>query len=125
MFLPTYPKEETIGDPRIFCGREKELELLLNWTEQIPGKKAKSRALMGTKKMGKTAVLQRLYNILFVRQGPVIPFYFHVDEQNTPLGTFAGLFYTLFLTQYFAFKLNRKIPVYSEVVLFLNNIIHL
>ena len=77
-----FAKEENIGNPELFCGREKELGELLEWIELIPKRQAKSRALMATKKMGKTAVVDRLYNILFLQQGPVIPFFFAIREQN-------------------------------------------
>ena len=52
-----YPKKETIGNPQFFCGRKKELTDLLDWAMEIPQEKSKSRALMATKKMGKTAII--------------------------------------------------------------------
>ena len=102
-----YPKEESIGNPQLFCGRKKELEYFLNWASEIPDKKSKSCALVATKKMGKTAILDRLYNLLFLQQGSVIPFFFSIRERAIWLKDFADHFYRSFLTQYLAFKLNQ------------------
>ena len=52
MKLSQFAKEENIGRPELFCGREPELRQFLEWIELIPKKQAKSRALMATKKMG-------------------------------------------------------------------------
>ena len=93
-----YPKKEAIGNPQFFCGRKKELDNFLTWAMEIPEEKSKSCALMATKKMGKTAILDRLYNLLFLQQGPVIPFFFAVREQSIWLKGFAQQFYCSFLT---------------------------
>ncbi|TGN99654.1 hypothetical protein PN36_35285, partial [Candidatus Thiomargarita nelsonii] len=73
-----YALEERIGDPLLFCGRKQEMELLRNWVNMIPRKMAKSRALLGRRKCGKSAIMQRLFNILWTQNGRVIPFYFEV-----------------------------------------------
>jgi len=31
-----YALEERIGEPLLFCGREQQMELLLNWVNIIP-----------------------------------------------------------------------------------------
>ncbi|OQY55376.1 MAG: hypothetical protein B6245_19860 [Desulfobacteraceae bacterium 4572_88] len=55
-----YAFEERIGNPSLFCGRKQEMELLLRWTtDLIPRKLAKSRALLGRRKSGKTAIGNR------------------------------------------------------------------
>lgn len=48
MELRRYVKEESIGNPAFFCGREQELKDLLQWVKLIPQRAAKSRALMAT-----------------------------------------------------------------------------
>ncbi|MCP4109986.1 MAG: hypothetical protein GY749_31435 [Desulfobacteraceae bacterium] len=98
--------EERIGDPSLFCGRKQEMKLLLNWADRIPRKLAKSRALLGRRKSGKTAVMQRLFNILWNRNSNVVPFYFEVHDQNTWLLHFSDDYIRTFLSQYLSF-LNR------------------
>jgi hypothetical protein len=65
-----YALEERIGDPLLFCGRKQEMELLMNWVESIPRKMAKSRALLGRRKCGKSAIMQRLFNIFSRSHAP-------------------------------------------------------
>jgi hypothetical protein len=112
MKLSLYAKKEEIGNPNLFCGREKELTNILEWVDLIPQEGAKSRALLATKKMGKTALLERLYNILFQRGMEterhsdtklMIPFYFRIKEQKMTQMAFAKRFYFSFLSQYVAF----------------------
>ncbi|MCP4489996.1 MAG: hypothetical protein GY820_22150, partial [Gammaproteobacteria bacterium] len=55
----TYALKERIGDPSLFCGRDREMELLTDWAENIPREISKSRALLGRRKCGKTAIMQR------------------------------------------------------------------
>ncbi len=57
--------KERIGDPRLFVGRHKELEKLLKWVEGIKREGSKSKALPARRKMGKTAIMQRLFNLTF------------------------------------------------------------
>ncbi|MCP4345620.1 MAG: hypothetical protein GY795_08840, partial [Desulfobacterales bacterium] len=101
-----YALEEKIGEPTLFCGRKQEMELLLNWALKIPRKISKSRALLGRRKSGKTAIMQRLFNILWNRNGNVIPFYFEVLDQDQWLLNFSEFYYRTFMSQYLSF-LNR------------------
>ncbi len=98
-----YVLEERIGDPSLFCGRRQEMELLLNWVDKIPRKLAKSRALLGRRKCGKTAIMQRLFNILWNRESKVVPFYFEVNDQNVWLLHFSDDYIRTFLSQYLSF----------------------
>ena len=77
-----YALKERIGHPDLFCGRETEMKWLMEWTSRIPRKLAKSQALLGRRKSGKTAIMQRLFNILWNQNGQVIPFYFEVLDQS-------------------------------------------
>ncbi|MCP4153191.1 MAG: hypothetical protein GY757_36005, partial [bacterium] len=80
------------------------MNLLLNWASVIPRLISKSRALLGRRKSGKTAIMQRLFNILWNRNGRVIPFYFEVLDQDQWLLDFCDKYYRTFLTQYLSFK---------------------
>ncbi len=99
-----YVLKERIGHPALFCGRTREMTLLLDWTEKIPKELAKSRVLLGRRKSGKTAVMQRLFNLLWNRNGPVIPFYIEILEQAQWALDFANTYYRTFLSHYLSFK---------------------
>ncbi|MCP4344409.1 MAG: hypothetical protein GY795_02660, partial [Desulfobacterales bacterium] len=90
--------KERIGEPSLFCGRKREMDLLLKWTEKIPRELSKSRALLGRRKSGKTAIMQRLFNILWNQNGRVIPFYFEVLDQDQWLLDFCDKYYRTFIT---------------------------
>lgn len=107
-----YALKERIGDPSLFCGRTREMTLLLNWIDLIPKELAKSRALLGRRKSGKTAIMQRLFNILWNRNGPVIPFYFEILDQDQWLLEFSDLYFRTFLSQYASFK--TRIPLEKD-----------
>jgi hypothetical protein len=99
-----YAFEERIGDPSLFCGRREQMALLMNWVNMIPRKMAKSRALLGRRKSGKSAIMQRLFNILWNQNGPVIPFYFEILDYNQWLLEFSEAYYRTFMSQYLSFK---------------------
>jgi len=107
-----YILEERIGDPFLFCGREKEMSLLLDWISRIPKKISKSKAILGRRKSGKTAIMQRLFNILWSQNGQVIPFYFEVMDQNQWILQFADEYFRTFLSQYLSFE--KRIPLESD-----------
>jgi hypothetical protein len=110
MYNMTYALKERIGDPSLFCGRKREMELLLNWTENIPREISKSRALLGRRKSGKTAIMQRLFNILWNRHERIIPFYFEVLDFDRWLLDFSDDYFRTFLTQYLSFKTRDLLP---------------
>jgi len=99
-----YALEERIGEPSLFCGRKQEMELLMNWSHQIPRKTAKSRALLGRRKCGKSAIMQRLFNILWNQNGAVIPFYFEMQDCRQWLLEFSDAYYRTFMSQFLSFK---------------------
>ncbi|MCP4111338.1 MAG: hypothetical protein GY749_38385, partial [Desulfobacteraceae bacterium] len=100
----TYALKERIGDPSLFCGRDREMELLTDWAENIPREISKSRALLGRRKCGKTAIMQRLFNILWNRHGRVIPFYIEVLDSNKWLLDFSDEYFRTFISQYLSFQ---------------------
>jgi len=105
-----YALKERIGDPNLFCGRQKMMALLMNWANMIPEEISKSRVLLGRRKCGKTAIMQRLFNILWNQNGQVVPFYFEVLEEDQWLLDFAVDYYRTFMSQYLSFKTRTVLP---------------
>lgn len=70
-----YPLKEKIGDPQLLVGREKEFQHFRKWIAGMPREISKSRAILGRRKSGKTAFVQRLFNELWSANGMVIPFF--------------------------------------------------
>ncbi|MCP4110363.1 MAG: hypothetical protein GY749_33400 [Desulfobacteraceae bacterium] len=100
--------EEKIGNPELFTGRKKEMSSFLKWTDKIKLKLSMSTAILSRRKTGKTAFMQRLYNIIFHQNGKVIPFYFEIRETDQWLGRFSEDFFLTFIYQYVAFKTRKK-----------------
>jgi len=100
--------KEKIGNPDLFTGRKKELEALLNWVDKVKQETSKSTAIISRRKTGKTAVMQRLFNIVFNRNNGVIPFYYEIKETDQWLPEFSKDFFFTFIFQYIAYH-SRKI----------------
>ncbi|MCP4157560.1 MAG: hypothetical protein GY757_58155 [bacterium] len=103
-----YALEERIGDPDLFTGRKEELGYYLNWIDDIKKRKSQSTAMLARRKMGKTALMERLFNITFHKNSRVIPFYFEIKETKLWVVDFCIEFFLAFINQYIAFK-SRKI----------------
>ena len=103
-----YALKERIGNPELFIGRKKELEYYLNWINGIKQEKSKSTAILARRKMGKTALMERLFNITYYRNDGVIPFYYEIKEIDIWVKDFCKEFFMTFIFQYIAFK-SRKI----------------
>ncbi|KPA17778.1 hypothetical protein MHK_002002, partial [Candidatus Magnetomorum sp. HK-1] len=101
--MQVYLKEK-IGNPLLFTGRKKELNHLLKWVDGIKLEFSKSKAIISRRKTGKSALMQRFYNILFAQKGQVIPFYFEIKETNKWIVEFAREFFITFICQYIAFQ---------------------
>jgi hypothetical protein len=100
-----YALEEEIGDLQVFTGRKSELNYLLNWSEGVKSKHNKSLAFLARRKKGKTALMQRFYNILFTKNDPMlIPFYYRIREREMSELELGDDFYNSLLNQYAAFK---------------------
>ncbi len=100
----TYALAEEIGDPDLFVGRKQELAHLTKWAEGTKRRISKSMAILSRRKKGKTALLQRFFNILYTRNDPqLIPCYYRVKEHRLPKRAFAEELYRSVLSQYFAF----------------------
>jgi len=99
-----YALVEEIGDPDLFVGRKAELERLLQWAEGVKKRISLSTGILSRRKVGKTALLQRFFNILYTKSDPrLIPFYIRIPEEPLAKLSFASSFYRRLLSQYFAF----------------------
>lgn len=97
--------DEEIGNPKNFTGRKNELAFFLNWCEKAKERQSQSTAILARRKKGKTALVQRLYNILYTQNDPaLIPFYFRIEEGNMTLLDFSSLFYRSLIGQYLGHK---------------------
>ncbi len=102
-----YAKEERIGNPELFIGRRENLAFFLNWINNIKKKTSRSTAILARRKMGKTAILERLYNITFDNNNGVIPFYYEIKETPMYIVDFCVDFFLTFIYQYIAFKTRK------------------
>ncbi|NIM14401.1 MAG: hypothetical protein GTO45_20400 [Candidatus Aminicenantes bacterium] len=103
-----YALKERIGKPELFTGRKEELAYFLKWINDIKDEKSMSTAILARRKMGKTALLERLFNITFFKNDGVIPFYYEIKENDIWIVDFCWDFFLTFIYQYIAFK-SRKI----------------
>jgi hypothetical protein len=102
-----YVLEERIGNPDLFTGRKKELAYFLKWINDIKERKSQSTAMLARRKMGKSALMERLFNITFFKNHGVIPFYYEIKENDVWIVDFCKDFFLTFIYQYIAFK-SRK-----------------
>ena len=59
---------ERVGNPENFIGRVGELEYLYKWATNIQQLISRSLAFLGRRKIGKSLILERLYNIIYSEQ---------------------------------------------------------
>jgi hypothetical protein len=103
-----YALKERIGKPDLFVGRKKELAFFLKWIDDIKEEKSQSTAILARRKMGKTALLERLFNITFFKNDGVIPFYYEIKESKMWAVDFCQDFFLTFIYQYIACKSRKK-----------------
>ena len=99
-----YAIKERIGNPGLFTGRKQELTYFLKWIDDIKEEKSQSTALLARRKMGKSALMERLFNITFYKNNGVIPLYYEIKETKMWMGDFCVDFFITFVYQYIAFK---------------------
>jgi len=107
-----YALPEQIGEPELFVGRKKEFQYFLgDWYRLVEKNFAQNQAIISRRKKGKTAFLQRLFNILWSAglertkgERDIIPFYFSVPDEIISQGDFARRFFTQFANHYYAYK---------------------
>lgn len=109
--IKTYLKEK-IGNPELFTGRKREMAYFLDWVDGAKEQISQSMALLSRRKTGKSALMQRLYNVTFHRNNTVIPFYYEIKESAQWLPDFSIEFFFTFIYQYIAFK-TRKIEYFK------------
>jgi hypothetical protein len=80
------------------------LAYFLKWISDVKERKSMSTALLARRKMGKTALLERLFNITFFKNDGVIPFYYEIKENDVWIVDFCIDFCLTFVYQYIAFK---------------------
>ncbi len=100
--------KEKVGPPDLFTGRKKELAIYLNWIDRIKREISKSTAILSRRKTGKTALMQRLYNLTFQKNDGVVPFYYELREGKRWVVDFCKDFFLTFIYQYIAFKTRKR-----------------
>jgi hypothetical protein len=88
-----------------FTDRRELIDRLLWWAAQTPRDITPSTAIVGPRRLGKTAVLEQVYNRLFWEQDAVVPIYFSFEARPTTSTEFAWAYFANFLRQYVAFRL--------------------
>ena len=107
-----YALPEQIGEPDLFVGRKQEFHYFLgDWYHLVEKNFAQNQAIISRRKKGKTAFLQRLFNILWSAgtEGKntglaIIPFYFSIPDESISQAGFARRFFTQFVNQYYSYK---------------------
>jgi len=56
--------KERVGKPEHFIGRIREIEFLYQWADNIRNELSRSIAFLGRRKIGKSLIMERLYNII-------------------------------------------------------------
>jgi len=111
-----YALPEQIGEPDLFVGRKTEFDYFLgDWYRLVKKNFAQNQAIISRRKKGKTAFLQRLFNILWsagmeneAGQVNVIPFYYSIRDTEISLGHFALDFFTEFVKCYCSYQQRNK-----------------
>ncbi|MBT3387874.1 MAG: hypothetical protein HN417_08075, partial [Desulfobacula sp.] len=98
-----YPLEEKIGNPDLLVGREQEFANFDKWISNMPKKLSKSWAILGRRKSGKTAFVQRLFNKLWSENGQMIPFYISIPDKPIWYASLAVNYYEIFASHYISF----------------------
>ncbi len=80
----------------------------MTWIDEIKQRKSKSTAILARRKMGKTALIERLFNITFHKNDGVIPFYYEIREETVDVVDFCLDFFLTFIYQYMAFKSRKR-----------------
>ena len=110
-----YPLTEKIGNPDLLVGRESEFNKFNKWITNIPKRLSKSWAILGRRKSGKTAFVQRLFNQIWSANGSVIPFYLSIPDAPIWFTNFAFKYYRTFASHYISF-LERDPKLVGELL---------
>ena len=88
-----------------FTDREEIIGMLVERATNTPRDMTLSASIVGQRRLGKTAVMEQVYNRLFWEQTQVVPIYFNFESKPTTSTEFALVYFTNFLKQYVAFRL--------------------
>ncbi|MFW5887348.1 MAG: hypothetical protein ACOCUH_00980, partial [Bacteriovoracia bacterium] len=122
-----YALPEIIGNTDLFVGRKKEFDFFLGqWFLDLEKNFAQNQTIISRRKKGKTAFLQRLFNIFWSacledqnRDVTVIPFYFSVKDSQQTLGEFSTRFFTEFIKCYTSY-IRRDPSILEKTIPFEN-----
>jgi len=101
-------------DADVFTDREEILAKLWKWVEWA-AKGGRSTALLAPRRMGKSVLLERLYNMMFWEQDMVVPFLFEMNDESRTIETLNRQYYTTFIKQYLAFKFRVPSLVSADI----------
>jgi hypothetical protein len=87
-----------------FTDREEIIGRLMLMAARTPRDMTFSTAMVGRRRLGKTAVLEQFYNRLFWEQDEVVPIYFVFEARPMTSTEFAEAYFTNFLRQFIAFR---------------------
>src|SRR6056297_3652516 len=111
-----YALPEIIGNTDLFVGRKKEFDFFLgDWYKYLEKNFPQNQAIISRRKKGKTAFLQRLFNIFwstclekYNNEIITIPFYFSVKDTPVSLEEFSLNYFTKSCKCYQSFKSRDK-----------------
>ncbi|MBC8234196.1 hypothetical protein H8E77_32005 [bacterium] len=112
----------------LFTNRDQILGYIRGkWLDSVKRFIGPSLAIIGPRRVGKTAILMKIHEELFEEQGNVIPFVFAVPEIGATWHEISEQFYQHFFRQYVAFKCNKPelmsdIIEMSEIEPYLNDL---
>ena len=103
----------------LFVDREEQLDKYWDWATSIPGRHANSHALIGRRRIGKTAILSKLFNRLFYEQKAVTPVFISFAEflhREEPITSyeFARHYFSGYVRCYLAFHYQEPMLIREE-----------
>ncbi|MFQ6063666.1 MAG: ATP-binding protein, partial [Methanosarcinales archaeon] len=103
--MKSKPKIFTVVPEDEFVDRERILDILYTNALDAAREASNNTFIIGRRRIGKSAILTRLYDKLFFEQDIVVPFYFTFENLASYFGNyFAESYFTSFVSQYLAFK---------------------
>ena len=90
------------------------MDSLLKWVEKIKLEISKSKAIISRRKTVKSALMQRLFNIVFEQNDQVVPFYIEIRETDQWIVEFSKKFFFTFIRQYIAFQ-SRNTEYFNSI----------
>ncbi len=110
-----YALRERIGKPELFTGRHAEISYLLRWLHNIPREISKTTALLSRRKGGKTAIMERLFNILWNENGKLIPLYIEIEDRPQWVLDLSYDYFRTIIRHYLSFKLRDPLLIKSDL----------